>query len=343
MDISKLLGPQGMKVLKVFGIALLVLVGVSILLASLNSARNSGLSVSDMGTPMAPSFYGESDDAYAPSLSARNVAVTRPTEEYIPGDDSEAYEVKEYNARIETRNLSEDCGAVRALKARQDVVFERASENERSCSFTFKVKQGSVEEVLSSLKALDPRELTETAYTIKRQVTDYTSEIQILENQLASYDKTLVEAVASYESITALATETGNADALAKVIQSKLTIIERLTQLRVQTVGELDRMNRSKAEALDRLEYTYFSVYIYENKFIDGTSLTDSWKAAVKRFVEETNRLLQDISIGVVSFLLLIVKFALYAVIVIVAARFGLTFVKRVWMEENRAGLSDSL
>lgn len=344
MEFFKRLNVGGVSLLKLVGIVLFGLVVaafvLSILSSSFNLARdNRGYSVGN-SMPMAPSYDYAEEAAYMPTLSVRNTMYPpEPGNNYATGDDAEAYEVKEYSARIETRDLSRDCDAVRALKSRNDIIFERADTYTTSCSFSFKVKRGSVEDVLAIIETLDPRELNESAYTIKREITDYTSEIQILENKLASYDRTLADALASYENITALATATGNADALAKVIESKVGIIERLTSLRVSTVAELDRMNRAKAEALDRLEYTYFSVTVYENKYIDGITLKDSWKAAVKKFVTETNRLLQDLSIGVVSFLLTLIKFALYFVIIVFAVRLGWAYVQRLWQNPPTAGM----
>ncbi len=70
----------------------------------------------------------------------------------------------------------------------------------------------------------------------------------------------------------------------------------------------MERINRSKAEQLDRLEYTYFNVRVVENKFIDGQNLKESWKVAVKSFVRDINTVAQDITINLVSLLFLILQ-----------------------------------
>jgi len=287
-------------------------------------------------TMPSPMFYNKGGDAYTTTdLSVRNVvseSMVPPIDGgYTTGNDSEAFEVKEYAASIETRNRERDCGVIRALKSRTDVIFENANEYDRGCTYTFKVTKGSVEEVLGIIKNLDPKELSESSYTIKREVDDYTSEIQILENKLASLDKTLADAIASYDSITVLATKMGSVESLAKIIDSKLTIIERLTSARIETSNQLERIHRSKNEALDRLAYTYFTVNVYENKFADIKTIQDSWKAAVQQFIRETNVLIQELSIGLVTLFLTIVKFALYFVILLFITRFGWTFAKKVW------------
>jgi hypothetical protein len=270
----------------------------------------------------------------APTLSVRNVSdsyLSRETGGYTAGDTGEAFEVKEYSADIETSQLGHDCDALHALKARTDVIFEQANAYTRGCSFTFKVKKEHVDEVLALIKNMDPRDLTENTYTIKREVDDYTSEITILENKLATLDKTLTDAISSYENITSLATRQSDVESLAKIIESKLSIIERLTTLRIETVNELERMERVKGEALDRLEYTYFTVRVYENKFVNGDDIRDSWKTAVRAFVADVNTLVQDITIGLAGLLLIIFKFALYFVIILIVLRAGWAFTKKIW------------
>lgn len=331
MDFFNKLNLTNAQILKLGGFAVFAL----FVLYVLTNIFSSGLGMSGNSVSM-PSvspdmYYGETKPA---DLSIRNVVGgMQPQVEngYTAGDEGEAYEVKEYSATIETRNRARDCDAVRALKVRTDVVFQNANEYDRGCSYTFKVKKESVEEILGIVKGLHPKELTEASYTIQQQVEDYTSEIQILENKLASLDKTLADAVLSYENITVLATNAGNVDSLAKIIESKLTIIERLTSARIETSNYLERMQRSKADALDRLLYTYFTVTVYENKFVDGEEITNSWKTAVQQFVREINKAVQDMSIGLVYFILVVVKIGLYFVIGLFAARFGWMFAKRVW------------
>ncbi len=314
------------------GVGLILL---SILLVNFLGFGGPSRGFGTMGeSAMIPTMYTGTETLGAPTLSARNVS-----DSYMPpidggytaGDVSEAFEVKEYSAQIETRNLTRDCDAVHALKTRTDVIFEHANTYTHGCTFTFKVKKGSVDEVLALIQNMDPRDLTESTYTIKREVDDYTSEITILENKLATLDKTLADAITSYENITALATNRGDVENLAKIIESKLSIIERLTLLRIETVNALERVERTKGEALDRLEYTYFTVSVYENTFVDGDTIRDSWKAAVRTFVQDANTLVQDISIGLLGLFLLIVKFALYFVILLITARVGWTFAEKIW------------
>jgi len=278
--------------------------------------------------------YGESGGSIG--LSLRNVIA--PESSMPPmdntattGDDAEDFEVTEYGANIETRHLADTCTKVADLKSREDVIFENASEYERSCNYNFKVKHDSVDKILAIIEELDPKELNENTYTIKRLIDDYTSEVEILEKKMASIEETLNNAVSAYDDITDLATRTQDVESLAKIIDSKIRIIERLTQEKININAQLERINRSKAEQLDRLEYTYFNVYVVENKFIDGQNLKDSWKTAVKSFVRDINTVAQDITINLVSLLFLILQYIIYLFIVLVIAKYCWKLAKNVW------------
>ncbi|PIZ96918.1 MAG: hypothetical protein COX80_00120 [Candidatus Magasanikbacteria bacterium CG_4_10_14_0_2_um_filter_33_14] len=331
-----------LNILKLLGLAIVVIVVIALAIRlitysisplksgvsdnmGLSSPSSAGIS---LGKASSNSYYAE--DA---SLSVRNVvdSLFPPDNNPTPGDDAENYEVKDYNATIETRDLEDTCNSVAKLKAREDVIFENASKYERSCNYTFKVKTASVEEILSVLKDLDPKELNENVRTIKNVINDYTSEVEILEKKLASIDSTLNNAVKAYDEITDVARKTQDANALAKIIDSKIQIIEKLTQEKINITANLDRLARSKAEQLDRLEDTYFNVYVQENKFVDGQNLKDSWKYAVKSFVTDTNKVIQDVSINLVLIVLTILQYILYFFILLFAAKYVWKWAKYIW------------
>ncbi len=278
-------------------------------------------------------FQVYSEEGSAPMLSIRNAASTiyPPSPMSPSGADAEAFEVTNYSATIETKHLKESCDAFEKLKERDDVIFESANAYDRGCNFSFKVKHASVEGVLEWLRAMDPKDLSENSYTIKRQIDDFTSEVEILENKRASIDATLSKALSAYDEITALATRTQNAEALASIINSKISIIERLSQERININTELDRLSRAKEDQLDRLEYTYFNVNVYENKYIDGEQLKDSWKEALRMFVHDVNKIAQDLSINLVLLGLLIVQWLLYAFIVLVVVKYAWKVGKALW------------
>jgi hypothetical protein len=331
------------KILKVVGLVILAIIVLTITFRFIGSSFNSitgKMGINSISFQSAPSYdyagnYKATEEYGADQVGLSTRNVTTPSSATVnngtTGDNAENFEVTEYNATIETRELSKVCNALIGLKEQKDVIFENSSEYDHGCNYVFKVKHDKVGEVLTTIKDLNPKELSENIYTIKQLVDDYTGRIDILNKKLSSIDDTLKKAINAYDGVTVLATKVQDVESLAKIIDSKINLIERLTQERININSELERIVRSKATQLDRLEYTYFRVNVYENKFIDGGSLGDSWKATVKGFVQDVNQIAQDITINLAVFLLFILKYVVYALILLVIAKYGWQFVKYIW------------
>jgi len=349
MEFLKKYKISGKKALKVGGIILAVIIIAPLLLSlvgrsldTLSSVSRSRLGVSTGGVPslgLGGADYGKSmmpeaayDMAESVTLSLRNVAPSPvPPQEPVPGADAEQYEVKEYSAHYETAELEGICPQIMALKAREDIIFERADENDDSCRYHFKVATATVQEVLDILESLDPKEMSENVFTIKRVITDFTSQQEILERRLETIEATLEDAVDAYDSITQLTIQTRDAETLAKVIESKIRTIERLTQERLNVSTQLDRLAQQKAEQLDRLDYAYFRVTVIERKYIDGEAIADSWKDAVRDFVDNTNQVAQNISVNLAALLLVLLQYLIYLAILLVVVKYGWRSAKAFW------------
>ena len=336
-------------ILKIAGLALAAIVIITLTFRMVGSSfrsvfPNAGigdLASQGVSAPSMDAMYygiGSEEMAYskaggAVSLSARNAgsSIMPPIGGGTTGDNAEEFEVKQYSASIETRHLEDTCGKISGLKSREDVIFENANQYEHSCNYSFKVKKDSVAEILAIIEALDPKELNANTYTIKSLVEDYTSEADILKKKLASIEDILDDAIKAYDDISRLATRTQDVESLAKIIDSKIMIIERLTQERVNINTQLEWLERSKAEQLDRLDYIYFNVNVLENKFIDGQDLKDSWKTAVKLFVSEVNETVQDITVNLVALLFVVLQYVIYFFIILVIVKYGWKITKNFW------------
>ncbi len=338
------------KILKIAGLASIVIVIIILVFRLITPFFNSvSLKTDNKIAPVydnifsAEEVYNESskiaydkddDDDDEIGLSIQNIAMSSPSPVNISGSmggDAEEFEVTEYSANIETRSLENTCNAVIGLKSRDDVIFENSNEYEKGCNYNFKVKHDSVKKILAIIKGLNPRELNENTYTIKRLIDDYTSETEILEKKMSSIEETLAIAVNAYDDITKIAIRTQDVESLAKIIDSKVKIIERLTQERININAQLERLERAKAEQLDRLEYTYFNVYIFENKFIDGQNLKDSWKVAVKSFVYDINKVVQGITINLTALLFLTLQYLIYLFIILIIVKYCWKITKIIW------------
>lgn len=333
-------------ILKIAGLALVAIILISFFFRLIGSSFNSLFSKNSFNTAVRQdgALYGgvaypEVEMAYDKSsagvgLSVRNVAPsTVPTNNITTGVDAEEFEVTEYSATVETRRLDDACNKISSLKVREDVIFESADMYRKGCNYSFKVKHEKVSEILKIVESLDPKELNENTFTIKRQIDDFTSEVEILQKKMTSIEETLANAVRAYDDITRLATRTEDVESLAKIIDSKIGIIERLTQERINVNAQLERLSRAKAEQLDRLEFTYFNVNIFESKFIDGQNLLDSWKNALKTFVTDVNEIVQDLTVNLVALLLFAFQYIIYFFIILMIVKYGWKLVKYIWMK----------
>ena len=211
------------------------------------------------------------------------------------------------------------------------MIFENSNEYDSGCNYYFKVEKEKVAEILSFVEDLNPRDLSENTHTIKKRIEDFTSQQEILERKQVTINETLESAIFAYDEITEIARQSRNADALASIIDSKVKIIERLTNERLNVSTQLDQLLRAKAEQLDRLEYTYFRVDVVENKFIDGQEIKDSWKWAVKDFFREINTIFQGITFGLISLVFIVLQYVAYFFILLLVAKYGWIVTKSIW------------
>ena len=81
------------------------------------------------------------------------------------------------------------------------------------------------------------------------------------------------------------------------------------------------------------MEYVYFSVNVYENEWVRGSDLKDSWVASIQQLIRDLNGFLQDLSIGFVQFAFMVVKYTLYASVLYIVARPVIFRVRQTWKE----------
>lgn len=343
---------RALSVVKKAGVVTLGVVAVIVVLALLSTALRLGSNSFGVGGSMVsydagPGIYGKpavrnvgsklrSAPAYEADKVFEEVSETSsfyPEPPYEPGpagDASEDFEVTEYFASIETRNVANVCAELHALKVSPDIIFENANEYETGCNYTFKVTHQNVEQVVALIEQMDPDNFSENTYTIKRSIDNTTKEIDILENKLALIDETLSTAVAAYDDITALATSTRDVESLTRIIDSKIGVIERLTRERINVATQIDRYYRNLGDQMDRLDFTYFSVNVTEQKIVDGDRLGDSWKWAARDFVEGVNDFAKGLTLGLIGFLLVVLRYAVYLLLILLIAKYGWKFLRKL-------------
>ncbi len=325
---------------KIIGLLLLGVISFSIIIAlfsfSFKSLFNFG---GNNYYPEAATQMAEFNNVYDGRSLSENVqqmrtGLTIPTQikdEFIKDDDSENFEIKEYFTSIRTRKLKENCETISKLKERDYVIFSSSEQSDKSCDFKLKVKKGNEDEIINVIKEFKPEIFNTKIETIKKIVEDYDSELDILKKKLISIEETLKNAQDAYDEITVLATKKQDVENLAKIIESKLNLIEKLSKERIDIKEQIDRFSKEKSEQLARINYSYFNINIYEDLLIDIKQIKDSWQYEIKSFVRNINGLIQDVSIHLATYTLRFVQAAIYFFISVLLVKLGWRITKKIW------------
>lgn len=327
---------------KVIGVVLLGLVGIAIAVALISFSLRTIFSVSSPRS-FDEAYYGKGGGGFVTMESASfdgdfSIANSRmgimppiPSPGYSTGADAEDFEVTTYSGTIETRRLDKTCDTIANLKAMEHVIFEDSNKNDDSCYYRFKVEKDKAEAIVKIIEDLDPEVLNVNVQSIKGRVEGVEDELEILKKKLASVEETLEDAQDAYDEISALATRQQDAETLAKIIDSKLNLIERLSNQRLQIKEQIDRYNEIKSDQLDRLNFTFFDINVFEDLIFDWEEVKDSWKWETKELVRNINDVIQSISLRLVTNLLRLGLGIAYLFIAVFLLKFVWIGVRRVW------------
>jgi len=252
---------------------------------------------------------------------------------YDEAVDSEAedYEVRDYSTNYRPQDKTEICDGIAALKSDDEIIFENTSESDSSCNYRFKVLREREDEILAILKNYSPDDVNINVYTIQRTIQDNESRVDILKAQLTEKEAALTEAQESYTELQALATRQRDIESLTKLIDLKITTIDRLAQEKIQLNEQLDQMASEQARQLERIKYTSFNVSVWEDKIINSKQIIESWKNELKNVVSSINEVLQGLTVGLVPVILYTVLAVVYFLLAVLVLRGVWGMVKKIW------------
>lgn len=324
--------------IKVVGFPLLALVLLFIAFWFLNAffSRNSGMSETSVSSFNAPSMrsQGISFEGYNTKTAYDSASAERPADAQAEG----SYETTRYDVSIETKGVKKTCDEIKQIEEQFGGIFKDSRKSENACSFTFMVKDDRAKNVLAYLKQFNPENIIRHTEREEKLATRITSEIDILKAKLESVTQTLETAKTSYNSIISLSRNAVNIEGLNKAIQNKIDTIDRLTTKKIDITQNIQRTLRKKQNLEERFTHTYFSVSVTEDIFFDWDSLGENWQQATKDAVSDINETLQALTLGLLTFVLLVIKILLYIVIVcfflLFLSRFGYRIVRALWREK---------
>lgn len=243
----------------------------------------------------------------------------------------EDYEIKDYSADIKTSNKDEICADFSSLKSKDYVIFENSNNWDNSCYFRFKVLKENEKEIIAKIEGYKPEYFNVNIQTIKRQVENFETEIDILNKKLRSVEDTITEAQKSYDELMVLATEKQDTESLAKIVDSKLNLFNNLTNQRQDIRSKIQRYSRDKSLQLEKLKYSFFNVNVIANLIVDWKEIKNSWKYQVQEFVSDLNNIAQDLTVNLVNYIVRFFQVVVYFFISLFILKLVWFFTKKIW------------
>jgi hypothetical protein len=242
--------------------------------------------------------------------------------------NAELYQKEGYSASYETRNFTDTCGQIEALKPLEYVLFDSANQAARYCTYAFRVRKAHTEEIVTKLKALNPKEWNVSVQSVAQNIEDSGDRIQILKRRLASTEGTLTEVEQSFGRLSVLATQNGKVADLTTIITQKLAMVERLTNEKLSLEEQIRSMTGGKGDQIKETEYSHFSVSVSKWSAVDWQSLKDNWRNRIQSTLYEMSETLSWILLAIPALVLTLLWYALMAGMFLAG---GTLFVKYMW------------
>lgn len=323
-------------------LVIVVLLLAAFLLASMNSARSTGLSVSNYGGDMIGA-----DMAYAPEMMRGGDGATMesaqaliaPAPDYYPAptptggytSELEKYETTDYSVSARTKQFDELCGTLSTLKADQRFDFRSLNSSLNSCNAVFYTEERFAGEVIPQLQQFDGVTISRNTQSVTRHREQLQSRTQILQQQLVSVSRSLAVAETQFDEIADFARANNDASAFSEAIQEKLRLVDTLTNRKISLTSQLDSLYQQSADLEKRLGVVQFSVNVQRSYPLNPNKDSRKWEQAWEDLGDSYTDTLIGLTAFFGIFLLWTVRIALYLLIVLIVVRLLWKFVKFIW------------
>jgi hypothetical protein len=319
-------------------VVIITLIVAAFFLASMNSARSTGLS--------APAFEGgmiASDMAYAPEMmgrggmeSAQSLSIAEPG--YMPPpspggfvSELERYETTDYSVNARTNQFDALCDTLTALKADDRFDFRSLNSSLNNCNAVFFTEERYAGELVPQLQQFDGVTITRSTNSVTRHRQQLQGRADILEQQLASVNRSLATAETQFDEIAAFARDNNDASAFSEAIQEKLRLIDTLTSRKISLTSQLDSLYQQSAELEERLGVVQFTVSVQRSFPLTPSENTRKWEQAWDDLKDTYTDTLIGLTTVFGIFLLWTGRIALYLLVVLVVIRLLWKFVRFIW------------
>ncbi len=327
------------KFIRVAGVGLLIVITLSIvlvLLASMNSARSTGLG-----------YDSSFESSYMPSISksypaADSLMANREmgyeTDYYPPQPntgsytaDLESYETTSYSVTARTRQFDEVCSAIKTLKSDSEIHFKSLNESTNNCSSTFYVEENESERVLATLTSFKGVEYVRNTNSVTRHRQQIQSQTSIIQQQLSSVQRSLTTAETQLRNLTDFYLTSDDVSSLSKRVNESLALIDQLTQRKINLTSQLSNLYQQAADLEGRIDVVEFSVNISRSNPIYLEKDSRKWERAWEGLSDAHTDTLIGLSAFFGIFLLWIFRMVIYGLVLLLIAKLLWKGMKFIW------------
>lgn len=274
-------------------------------------------------------FSNVASDEVGRSSQGTTIAPEPRPDGFISG--LELYETTNYNVSAKTKQFDEMCGAISNLKTNPDIHFKYLNSSTNQCQSQFFVEDGLADSVLETLKAFPGVEVIRNTESVTRHRQQLESRTAIVQDQLASVERSLTMAENQFDEIAAFARVNNDAEALSEAIRFKLQNIDSLTQRKINLNAQLDNLYQQAADLEERLGVIQFDVRISRTNPVYPNRTADKWSQAFEELKEQFTNTLIGLTTVFGIFLLWAIRLSVYLLVVILLARGLWKFAQLVW------------
>lgn len=229
------------------------------------------------------------------------------------------YDTKSHNAFIESKNIEEDCDNFLSWLNADYIKRNSVNLNKKTCSFNIWIKRWNEDKFIEFINTFDVKELNTNITNMAKTYSWLTSKTEDIKKKIEETERLLEETKTWYDelwnSIKIQNMWADWIDALNKIINNKANLINKFTQQREKLNDELNVYIKQITDLNEMIWYTDFYVYFSEKKVLDLESIKNGWYYDFKTMVYDVDETFRDLSVNLVSFVMIVLKSSIYIVI----------------------------
>lgn len=243
----------------------------------------------------------------------------------------EKFEITNYSVTARTKQFDDLCSAVTNLKVNPDIHFKSINESTNNCRANLFVPEEKVQFIIDTVSVFSGVEIARNTESVTKQKERLVSQTEILKQQLNSVSNSLLVAEIQLDEIAELAKQTNDVKTLSLTIREKISLLDTLTQRKIQLTSQLEQMLKQSAELDERIGVVEFTINIYRSNPITINEKASQWESAWDTLSDEFTSTQIGVTVILGVLLLWLVRAFVYLLILIIVLRVVWKLAKRIW------------